>query len=94
MPEFHCPICNRVVPEVYQEEHHSLPKCKKRNGVTITLCNSCADMLHQFFSISELKNKYNTVELIKADEKIKTWIEWISKKPNFFQVTMAKKKRR
>lgn len=88
-----CPICNRLVPDNSVEKHHLVPKSKK-GKVTVDLCRSCGDAIHQFISISELNKQYNTVEKIKSHPKIENWIKWISKKPNDFSVCMKSKKRK
>lgn len=91
--EFHCPICGRLTPKKYQEEHHLIPKCKKGKE-TVTLCRSCADFLHKIFTIQELNNLYNTIEKIKTSEDIQKWAKWANKKQNDFSICMATKKKR
>ena len=92
MSEIICSICSRIVPEEYQEKHHLIPKCKKGKE-TIDVCCDCGSSIHQLFTISELKNKLNTLELIKNDPKMLIWIEWIKNK-NKFGFVMARKKRK
>lgn len=86
-----CPFCNRETPEEFQEKHHLIPKSKKGKD-TVLVCSDCGDMIHQLFKVSELKTKLNTVDKIKAEPKMQTWISWISKKTNSFGVCMARKK--
>jgi len=90
---FICPICNRFVPDISIEKHHLVPKSKK-GKITIDLCCSCGDAIHQFISISDLNSHYNTIEKIKQHPKIVNWIKWISKKPNDFSVCMKAKKKK
>jgi len=68
-----------------------VPKAKKGKE-TVLLCQDCGRILHQFFENKDLKNKLNTIELIRASPKMKNWIAWISKKSNSFGVCMARKK--
>ena len=86
-----CSICGRETPDKYLEKHHLIPKSKKGKE-TITVCVDCGNSIHQFFSNSELKKRLNTINKIKSDPKMQTWINWISKKPNSFGVCMARKK--
>jgi len=87
-----CPICQREVPEKYQEKHHLVPKSK--NGrITIKICCNCGDMLHDFFSNKALRDNFNTIESIVSNEKVQKWIKWIRKKPGF-SVCMKRKKRK
>ena len=88
-----CPICRRDTPADSQEKHHLVPKAKQ-GKITILLCRSCGDMLHQIFTNKELAKKYNTLETILADERVQKWAEWIKKKPDDFTICMARKKRR
>ena len=88
-----CPICRRDTPLEYQEDHHLVPKCRKGN-VTVTLCWSCADMLHKLFTIKELEHTYNTTETILSDERVQKWIKWVSKKPVESHICMKTKKRK
>lgn len=88
-----CSLCNRKTPKAYFEYHHLIPRCKK-GDLTIGVCVDCGNQIHELFSIKELKNKYNTLEALLADEKIKTWTTWIQKKPNNFGFCMKKLKRK
>jgi len=92
MLEIVCPICSRLVPEEHQEKHHLIPKCKKGKE-TIIICSDCAKYVHQVFTISELKNNLNTIELIINNSKMLTWIKWIKNK-NKFGFIMARKKKK
>jgi hypothetical protein len=82
MPEF-CSICHRETPDVYLEDHHLVPRCKKGKN-TIVLCTDCADQVHLLFNVKELRDTYNTLESLLSNEKIQTWIKWIRKKPQEF----------
>ena len=88
-----CPVCRREVPNGKWEKHHLIPRSK--NGVeTIRLCNCCGDAVHKIFSLKEMKEKYNTLDSILRHPKIITWIKWVSKKPNDFNICMKDKKRK
>lgn len=88
-----CPICKREVPEDKWEKHHLVPKSK--GGVeTLKVCVSCGKVFHQLFSIKELETKYNTLERLLANSKIKKWIKFAHKKPLDFTICMKEKKRK
>ena len=88
-----CSICQRPTPKVCFEKHHLIPKCKKGKD-SIGVCCDCANQIHELFTIKELKNTYNTLEMLLSSDKIKKWISWIQKKPNDFGVCMKKFKKR
>ena len=88
-----CSICERSTPENCIEKHHTIPK--SRGGKeTKMVCCSCGEMIHQLISLKELKITYNSIKALKSHPDMKTWIKWISKKPNDFSVCMSRKKRR
>ncbi|MBD3314590.1 MAG: HNH endonuclease [Chitinivibrionales bacterium] len=74
------------------ERHHLVPRCKKGKE-TIQVCIDCGDQLHKLFSLRQLQQTYNTLEMIHADSRVKRWIEWI-RKQHYFGVCMKRKKRR
>lgn len=88
-----CSICLREVPEVYFEYHHLTPRCKKGKE-KIGVCCDCGNQIHKLFTIKELKNQYNTLEVLLSNEKIQKWIKWIRKKPNNFGFCMKELKKR
>ena len=87
-----CQVCGRETPEDRLERHHLIPKCKKGKE-TIDVCIDCGNQLHQLFTIKQMEYTYNTLEEILANDKVKTWIKWISKKKDFGSVCMKIKKR-
>ena len=101
--KFNCPICNRLTPPEYQEDHHLIPRTlRKRNKYIdlpqikekIRVCVSCGDMIHKLFTEKEIAENYNTIEKILANEDVKKWAQWINKKPNDFSICMKAKKSR
>ena len=84
-----CEFCGKNNQLTY---HHLIPKClhgkkyyQKRytskflNENTIQLCSDCHKEVHKFFNEKELAKKYNTLELLLNNEKIKNYILWIKK---------------
>lgn len=86
----HCSICNRITPEKYQEKHHLIPKSKKGKE-TIIVCIDCGNQIHLLFNLKELRDKYNTLEKLKSNEKIIKWITWIKKQKTFGMCFKIKK---
>lgn len=86
-----CSICHRETPEAYAEKHHLVPK-SKHGKETIDVCKDCGNQVHQLFKIKELQTTYNTLEALLSNERVQTWIRWISKKKEFGFCMKAKKK--
>lgn len=76
---FCCTICERKTPDKFIEKHHLTPKSYKGKK-KIFVCIDCADQTHNLFNNKELRDKYNTLEKLKSNEKIQKWISWIQKK--------------
>lgn len=88
-----CPICQRFVPDGCWERHHLIPRsCKGKE--TLSLCNSCGDMVHRIFSLQEMKTCYNTLEIILAHPDVQKWVKWVNKHPFDFQINMRRKKKK
>ena len=81
-----CEICSRDGIDL--EKHHLNPN--RRKGKTIKVCIHCGDQIHQLFTNKELRDKYNTLGSLLANEKIQSWIKWVRKK-NPSHVCMKKK---
>jgi 5-methylcytosine-specific restriction endonuclease McrA len=91
--EYHCPLCERLVPsDRYLERHHLVPRSKGGKD-TEWLCVDCANQVHELFTNNELRDVYNTIEVLRQDQRVWRWIRWIRKKSEF-GVFMKKKKRR
>jgi len=86
-----CELCGRnTVPLT---EHHLIPKARHNKKVkrdlgvdrnkTATLCTACHRQVHALFTEKELERKYFTIALLKADERVINWIEWIRKRPTW-----------
>ena len=87
-----CNLCNREVQILTR--HHLKPKTRGGSkGDTIDVCLSCKDMIHQLISNKELDRKYDTLEKLLANEKIKTYVKWIQNKKKE-RVTIARKKKK
>lgn len=79
-----CPLCDREMNGVNEDEHHLMPKTFK--GVDKErLHKICHRKLHATFTEREMKNYYHTWDHLKENEDIQKFIKWVSKKePDFY----------
>ena len=87
-----CSICQRNTPDVYIEKHHLVPRAKKGKE-TVPVCHDCGNQIHILFSLKELRDTYNTVEALLANDRVQTWIRWVRKKKDFGVYAKAKKRK-
>lgn len=86
-----CPICGR--PNYHPSDHHMVPK--SRGGrTTKTICADCHRSIHSLFTNKELEEKYNTPEILLANEDFARMIKFISKQDPRGRVTTKKSKDR
>lgn len=79
-----CPLCGRELAEPCNL-HHLLPLSQGGKGTeTVMLHNICHSKIHSLFTESELARHYNTIEKLRANEDIQTFIKWVSKQPPQF----------
>jgi len=87
-----CQLCNRNIEIL--TKHHLIPKSRKLTKNTIYVCLTCKDMIHKLISNKELEKKYYTIDLLKNNEKIKKYINWIKNKiPDRLPIASKKKKK-
>ena len=72
-----CELCKM---QVYTRKHHLIPKSKNGKD-TINCCETCESFLHKSFSNNELRDKYNSIEVILADEGFQKFLKWRRKQP-------------
>jgi hypothetical protein len=70
-----CVFCKRQVPT---RGHHVVPRCKKGREI-VPACYSCEDFIHKTWSHNELRDTFNTVEKIRADERFQKFLKWLYK---------------
>ena len=88
--ENNCELCNRwkwrtfhhLIPRTchrnkWFKKHFSLDKMKKSG---IMLCEDCHSYLQEIHTEKELGRDFNTIEAIRADEKILKYTQWVRKK--------------
>ena len=84
-----CEICGcECEPTI----HHLIPKQVSRHknkylkhdaGNFLWVCLECHSQIHALFSNQDLKDLYNTKELLLANEKFAKYVEWRKKHPDF-----------
>jgi hypothetical protein len=70
-----CVFCHRIVPT---RGHHVVPRCKGGREIAPT-CHSCEDFIHKTWTHNELRDDFNTVEKITADERFQKFLRWLYK---------------
>lgn len=72
-----CEFCEVVT---YTRGHHVIPKSKGGKDVVQT-CETCESYIHKTWSHNQLRDTYNTVEAILADEGFQKFLKWRRKQP-------------
>ena len=87
-----CELCGRnTVPLT---EHHLIPRARHNKQLkkkydkeflnkVAMLCRACHSQIHDLFTEKELERKYSTIALLKADQRVIDWIEWVRKRPTW-----------
>lgn len=77
-----CSLCRRVIPheeiadpQVVQE-HHLRPE-ERATSPTVLLCRPCHEQLHAVFTNAELRADYDTIEALRAADRLEAYLEWI-----------------
>ncbi|MGQ4665553.1 HNH endonuclease [Metabacillus halosaccharovorans] len=76
-----CELCERE--EVETTIHHLTPK--EMGGTflsTAKLCIACHKQIHALYTNEELAARLSTIQELKQDEKLKSFIKWIRKQPS------------
>ena len=72
-----CEFCGRVGTRGLHQ-HHIIPRCKG-GKVKAATCGECGSFIHKTWSHNELRDTFNTIDIIKADERFKTFLKWLLK---------------
>ncbi|MGX1194899.1 HNH endonuclease [Metabacillus sp. SLBN-84] len=76
-----CELCKRQ--DVETTEHHLTPK--EMGGTfmpTAMLCIPCHKQIHALYTNDELAVRLNTIQDLRSDPKIASFIKWIRKQPS------------
>lgn len=60
--------------------HHVIPKSKGGKEIVPT-CETCESYIHKTWSHNQLRDTYNNVEAILADEGFQRFLKWRRKQP-------------
>lgn len=91
-----CPLCGRVLGEANIDRHHLVPKTFKGKE-QFPIHKICHRKIHSAFTERELLQTYHTWDALRSHDEIRTFIDWVAKKPSDFYTrtyTSNKKKRR
>lgn len=72
-----CELCGL---HTHTRGHHLIPRCKGGKEIA-NICETCESFIHKTWSHNELRDIYNTVEAILADEKFQKFLKWRMKQP-------------
>ena len=89
-----CELCARTTFRL--TEHHLIPRTLHGNKKAKKLftredmkqrkamiCGSCHRQIHRLYTEKQLGYELNTIELLKAQPDVITWIEWVGKRPHW-----------
>jgi 5-methylcytosine-specific restriction endonuclease McrA len=91
-----CPLCGRPLGSENIDRHHLVPKSLKGRE-QFPIHKVCHRKIHATFSEKELLRNYHTWEALRGHEDIRSFIEWVARKPAEFYTrtfTSNQKKRR
>ncbi len=70
-----CVFCGR---NVRTKRHHLIPK-SKGGKVMVPTCYDCEDFIHRNFTHTQLRDDFNTVAKMQANEAYQTFVTWLLK---------------
>ncbi len=74
-----CELCDRDVERL--TAHHLIPKLKGgRNGPQAQLCSTCHRQVHALFSEGTLAKRLNSIDALKVEPQIASYISWVRKR--------------
>jgi len=89
-----CDLCERDVEKL--TIHHLVPKQKlKRHGGPVTIisiCSSCHRQIHSLYDNTTLLRELNSLEKLKNDPEMATFLSWIKKQDPSKRVHVRRKK--
>ena len=84
-------------------KHHLIPQAQSRHknkylktdeGNFLWICTECHSQIHALFSNYELKTLYNTKEALLDEPRMRKFVEWRRKHPDFKGSSKMAKERR
>lgn len=93
MTEQNCPLCGRVLGTVNIDRHHLIPKTFKGKD-QFPIHKICHRKIHSVFTERELLHSFHTWEALREHEDIRSFINWVAKKPSgFYSRTQTAKRK-
>lgn len=89
-----CPLCGReMVAGPSVEAHHLVPR-SQGGRATVDLHRVCHRKIHAELTERELRDRFHTVEALRAHPAIADFIRWVAgKPPEFTKATFRRKSR-
>jgi 5-methylcytosine-specific restriction enzyme A len=61
-------------------EHHLIPRCKDGTE-TVPVCEVCESFIHKTWNHNQLRDTYNSVGAVLADDGFQKFLKWRRKQP-------------
>jgi hypothetical protein len=72
-----CAFCSLPA---HTRRHHIVPRCKG-GTTTVPCCETCESYIHKTWNNNQLRDVYNSVDVILADEGFQKFLNWRRKQP-------------
>lgn len=72
-----CELCGF---RTHTRAHHLTPR-SKGGKETANVCETCESFIHKTWTHNELRDVYNTIEVILGNEKFQKFLKWRLKQP-------------
>ena len=72
-----CVFCKLMT---HTRGHHIIPRCKSGTEI-VQCCETCEEYIHKTWTHNQLRDTYNNVETILADEGFQRFLKWRRKQP-------------
>jgi hypothetical protein len=73
-----CVFCGLTT---FTRGHHIIPR-SKGGETTVATCETCESYIHKTWTHNELRDTYNSVEVILANEGFQKFLKWRRKQPS------------
>lgn len=77
-----CALCQRRIPEErirdpqVIQSHHLRPE-RREESPTVQLCRPCHKQIHALFTNAELRESYDSIELLENADRLAGYLSWI-----------------
>lgn len=73
-------ICVFCQMKTSVRQHHLIPR-SKGGKETVSTCSTCESYIHKTWSHNQLRDTYNSVEVILSDKGFQKFLKWRRKQP-------------